>query len=209
VKIIFQAPTVTVARILYHRRVNSTVGHTSLMNRTTCLANGLISLLALAATATAQSMDAELTKLRQLLDVQSSTEIVPSTASLPANSPIRVFLAVGPDPKIQNTFTNRIAEWNKKDGLKYGRVKLVSNLSDADVILARYEVRLNDMPAPPSSMPLVAMRSYSYLIVRKPDKLEMLWRRVIEGYSDVSDKNRIGDVLRSEFFKRMKARRKP
>ena len=179
------------------------------MNRTTCLANGLISLLALAATATAQSMDAELTKLRQLLDVQSSTEIVPSTASLPANSPIRVFLAVGPDPKIQNTFTNRIAEWNKKDGLKYGRVELVSNLSDADVILARYEVRLNDMPAPPSSMPLVAMRSYSYLIVRKPDKLEMLWRRVIEGYSDVSDKNRIGDVLRSEFFKRMKARRKP
>jgi len=209
VKITFQAPTVTVARILYHRRVNSTVGHTSLMNRTTCLANGLISLLALAATATAQSMDAELTKLRQLLDVQSSTEIVPSTASLPANSPIRVFLAVGPDPKIQNTFTNRIAEWNKKDGLKYGRVELVSNLSDADVILARYEVRLNDMPAPPSSMPLVAMRSYSYLIVRKPDKLEMLWRRVIEGYSDVSDKNRIGDVLRSEFFKRMKARRKP
>jgi hypothetical protein len=120
-----------------------------------------------------------------------------------------LFLAVGPDRKIQNTFTKRINDWNRREGVKYGMVELVSNLSDADIVMARYEVRLNGMPPPPSSMPLVATRSYSYLIARRPDKLEMLWRRVIEGYSDVSDTNRIGDVLRAEFFKRMKARRKP
>lgn len=178
------------------------------MNRKMRLANGLIVLLALAANATAQSIDSELTKLRELLGVQSSTEIVPSTGSLPTNSPIRVFLAVGADHKIQDVFTDRINHWNKKDGLKYGQVEVVSNLSDADTILARYEVRLNDMPVPPSSMPLVASRSYSYLIARKPDRLEMLWRRVIEGYSDVSDMSSVGDVLRSEFFKRMKVRTK-
>ena len=44
--------------------------------------------------------------------------------------------------------------------------------------------------------------------MRKPDKLEMLWRRVTEGYSDLSNRSRVGDVLRSEFFKRMKARGK-
>ena len=165
--------------------------------------------LALAFTTTAQTVDAELTKLRELLDVPASTEIVPSTSPLPSQSPIRVFVAVGPNPKIQKAFSQRFANWNKKEGPKYGLVELVLNLSEADVILVRYDERLNDRPPPSYSTPLVPTRSYSYLISRRPDRLEVLWRTVVEGYSDVTDTNRIGSAVRNEFFKRMKARAKP
>jgi hypothetical protein len=70
--------------------------------------NSFILVLAFAATVTAQSIDDELARLRELLNVPSSMSIVPSTASLPAKSPIRVFVSVGPNQKIQNVFTKRI-----------------------------------------------------------------------------------------------------
>ncbi len=156
----------------------------------------------------AQSVDAEIARLREILNVPPSTPIVPSKSPLPEVSPIKVFIAVGQDQKIHNAFTKRMNEWSKKDGLKYGVIEIVSNVSDADVILARYAVRLNDVSPPSYTAPLIPMRSYSYLIIRKPDKLEMLWRMVLEGYYDVTDTERVGDVLRKEFFKRMKARSK-
>src|SRR3954463_9854942 len=95
----------------------------------------LIVLLTVATTSAAQSIDDELSTLRELLNVSSSTSITPSTSSLPPNSPIRVFIAVGPNEKIQKEFTNEINKWNRNNGQKYGTVELVSQLSEADIIL--------------------------------------------------------------------------
>jgi hypothetical protein len=144
--------------------------------------------------------------LRELLQLSDSTEIVPSTSPLPTTSPIRVFVVVGTNPKTQKTFAKQFADWNQKDGSKYGTVEQVLNLTDADVILVRHDVRLPG-PPPSYSLPLVPIRSYSYLIVRKPDRLEMLWRTVFEGYSDVTAES-FGGAVRREFFKRMKSRPK-
>jgi hypothetical protein len=162
-----------------------------------------------ATTVAAQSDDDELSKLRELLNVPSSTSITPSTSSLPPNSPIRVFIAVGPNEKIQKEFTKGINDWNRNNAQKYGAVELVSQLSAADIILARYEVERKDVPRPSPSWPLVATSSHLYLIARKSDKLEMLWRRVIDGYSDPnSNWSGVGEALRREFFNRLKARNK-
>jgi hypothetical protein len=169
--------------------------------------NALVIVFAVAASVTAQSVDAEMAMLRELLKVPDSTEIVPSTSALPLTSPIQVFIVVGTDPKTQKAFAKRFAEWNRKDGLKYGMVEQVANLSDAEVVLVRHDIRLNG-PPPSYSLPLVPIRSYSYLIVHGPDRLQILWRTVFEGYSDVTDTESFGGAVRREFFKRMKARPK-
>ena len=169
--------------------------------------NVLMVVFALAASATAQSVDTEMAMLRETLKVPDSNQIVPSTAPLPPISPMHVFVVVGTDPKTQKAFAKQFADWNQKNGSKYGTVEQVRNLSDAEVVLVRHDVRLNG-PPPSYSLPLVPIRSYSYLIVRRPDKLEILWRTVFEGYSDVTDTESFGGAVRREFFKRMKSRPK-
>ena len=171
------------------------------------LTNAFLALLIFAAAASAQSVDAEMAMLRELLKVPDSTEIVPSTSPLPLASPIQVFIVVGTDPKTQKAFAKRFAEWNQKDGLKYGMVEQVASLSDAEVVLVRHDIRLNG-PPPSYSLPLVPIRSYSYLIAHGPDRLQILWRTVFEGYSDVTDTESFGGAVRREFFKRMKSRAK-
>ncbi len=174
----------------------------------------LVALL-IATSAAGQLPETETVKLHDLLNVPPSTSIVPSTSSLPGNSSLRVFIAVGSNQKIQNAFTRGINQWNKKDGLRYGVIEVVSHLSDADVILARYEVRLNPRPHSLDTFPpIVPTLSYLYLIARKPDKLEILWRKIIDGaavveeYADANYYENVGDILRRELFRRMKERNK-
>jgi hypothetical protein len=171
------------------------------------VANAFLLVLIVAAAATAQSVDAEMAMLRELLKVSDSTQIVPSTSPLPPTSPMHVFVVAGTDPKTRKAFAKAFAEWNHKNGLKYGTVEPVLNLSDADVVLVRHYVRLNG-PPPSYSLPLVPTRSYTYLIVRRTGKLQILWRTVFEGYSDVTNTESFGSAVRREFFKRMKSRPK-
>jgi hypothetical protein len=160
----------------------------------------------------AQSIDVELQKLREFLKLPDTTGILPSTAPLPKFNPLKVFVATGADTDLHKVFLSRINNWNKKNGLKHGSIEVVSNVSEAQVILAWYSVRIEKMAYPPDGNASAERiccpdRGYSYLLSQTPDGLEMLSRIIIDGYSRPEHSDRRGDTLRVEFFKRMKARK--
>jgi hypothetical protein len=158
-----------------------------------------------------QSIDVELVKLREFLKVPASTQIVPSTAPLPRAADLKVFIATGSERDIYQVFVRRIDEWNKKNGAKFGRLKVVSDVSEAQVVLAWYSIRIEKMTHPPDDTPYdericCPERGYSYLLVRNGEGFAMLSRIIIEGYTLPSSTESSGNSLRAEFFKRMKAR---
>ena len=159
-----------------------------------------------------QSIDAELFKLREFLKVSPSTKIAPSTASLPCGTSLKVYIATGKDIDLNKVFIRRISEWNKKNGQKFGHLEVVADISEAQVVLAWYSIRIEKMTHPPDDTPsderiCCPERGYSYLLVRTDDGFEMLSRIIIEGYTLPSEADSRGNTLRAEFFKRMKARK--
>ena len=158
-----------------------------------------------------QSIDVELVKLREFLKVPASTKIVPSTAPLPRAADLKVFIATGSERDIYQVFDRRIDEWDKKNGAKFGRLEVVSDVSEAQVVLAWYSIRIEKMTHPPDDTPsderiCCPERAYSYLLVRNGEEFAMLSRIIIEGYVLPSSRESSGNTLRAEFFKRMKAR---
>src|SRR5262249_41829834 len=88
-----------------------------------------------------QTADEEVARLQKHLGVSEQTKITPAPgASLPKSTqPLRVFIATGLDLTVHENFVRRIDKWNKSgDAKKYGSLELVSDISQAQVILARY-----------------------------------------------------------------------
>jgi hypothetical protein len=151
--------------------------------------------------ASGQWVDEELANLRKFLDLPASTSIVLSTALLPDSAPMKVFIAAG-NQRDYAVFIKNIDKWNAKEGIKFRAVEVVSDLTKADVILVRDEI-IGRRPLS-GSLPLYPIRSYSYIINRKPEGLEILWRRVVvDAYVDVSERGSSFSLL-NEFFKRLK-----
>jgi hypothetical protein len=186
-----------------------------------------------ASAAAAQNTTEELARLREHLTLPDSTSIkLANSSALPANRPLKVYIATGLDMGVRNNFTKWLDEWNKKDGHKYGTVEIVNELAQADVILARYTVREKvtdrtetySTPVPAtvydpatnstvtrpvprtSSISYSLVPAYAYVIARKPDALEILWRYT--GQSSVQETTDSGKQLRDDFFKMLKARGK-
>jgi len=188
-------------------------------------------ILLLATAATSQNTTEELARLREHLSLPDSTSIKVATSSaLSTRRPLNVYIATGLDLGVRNNFTKWLDEWNKKDGRKYGTVEIVTDLTQADVILARYTLRekitdrtetySNPVPAtvydPATnstvtrpvprtySMSYSLVPTYAYVIARKPDGLEILWRYT--GQASVQETTDSGKQLRDDFFKMMKTR---
>ena len=119
-----------------------------------------------------------------------------------------------------------MAEWNKKDGKKYGLVSLVPEISQANVILARYTLRYKittetdtrvvsgvaidsttgqtvTRPVPRTS-PYSVVPVYAYVISRNSDDLGIIWRYVDQ--TEVAENKRSGQQLCHDFFKLAKSR---
>jgi len=177
-----------------------------------------------------QDTQSELANLRKHLELPDSTPIKLSLSStLPPNRPLNVFIAVGLDVGVRGNFSRWLAEWNKKDGKRHGLVSLVSEISQAQVILARYALRdrvtteTNTRVVPgvaidPSTgqtvtRPVPRTSSYSvvpvyaYVISRNPAGLEIIWRYVGQDY--VAETKRSGQKLRDDCFTLMKSRQRP
>lgn len=170
-------------------------------------------LLLTAIVASAQSSapgDGELRALREFLNLPETTTIGISTASLPNEMPLKVYVATGKDAALQKVILKRIDDWNKKNGAKFGSLEVVTDLSEAQVILAWYAVRIPSMTRPPFQTQMALgppERIHSYLLLRTADGLEILNRRVVEGYPDLMQSDQRGEMVRAELFKRMKARK--
>ncbi len=174
-------------------------------------------------TATGQTSN---TKLRDHLNLPLSTAIIqPDTSNLPAGTTFKVYIATGKHKKTFKRFAKWMDQWNQQEGLKYGKLEIVSALSDADVILARFNIRefiprskttisvgpvhdpLSDRNAASpkiSTRQYMPIAQYSYLLTRTPDALIIIYDNVdrshISDYSD-PDKN-----LFNEFKERLKNR---
>lgn len=183
--------------------------------------------------AVAQTTKEEFARLRQHLAVSEEIPItLAESSSLPDDRPLKLYIATGLDMAVHANFTKWIDEWNRKDGKKYGAIEVVSELSQADVILARYTLRdkLTDRTETYSStvpgtvydprsgstvtrpVPRTYSSSYSvvpvyaYVIGREAGALRILWRYVDQ--ASLEETKHSGKFLRDDFFKMMKARGK-
>ena len=147
----------------------------------------------------------------KLSDSATITEV--KGKSFPADAPLKVCVETILDPNVRQDVTNWIAEWNQKDADKYGKLNIEPDSLQADVSVLRYL-----HPLPPTD-PISAMTwtdpkgkvhrlipVYSYLMVRKPDALEVLWRKVDLTYQEEHEFS--AKLLTEQLKKLMKERAK-
>jgi hypothetical protein len=126
--------------------------------------------------ATGQIDDKHIARLRELLNIPPSKSItVAGSKILPTGALLKIHLDKVLDRKIRDKIIEWIKEWNNENGAKYGSFKVVSDISQADVILARYT-----LPFPPSPKTGRVERpdlilAYTYILVPEPTRIEMLW----------------------------------
>lgn len=154
--------------------------------------------------ATGQDPDPEVAKLRELLGVSPTTVIEPSVSS-PLPPAVKVHVANGKNTKAREEFVKQINQWNEKEAAEYGSISVVHNVSEANVILVQYEMRLNKDPFEgPPPVGMAPVRILSYLIIREPERLAVVWRRMDEGYRDPSRTLGVNS-LRKELLRRIKS----
>jgi len=147
----------------------------------------------------------------KLPDSATITEV--KKRSFAPGAPLKLCLETILDPDVRQDVANWIAEWNQKEPDQSRRLEIVADSLQADVSVLRY-VR----PPPPNSLisklvftdpqgnsqaPLLA---YSYLMVRKSDALEILWRKVSGTYQ--GEHKLSAKVLANELKDLMKERGK-
>ena len=131
----------------------------------------------------------EIGHLREHLQIAESIPVsVANLPALPAGSPLHVCIATGLDTGVRQNLVGWIGDWNKKKGKKYGIIRIVDTLDDAQVILARYvaresattEIAGTAYRGNGSFGPITIAPVFAYVIARQPDRLVIL-RRYAEG----------------------------
>lgn len=102
----------------------------------------LMSVLLISSSITfAQAPGDEIKRLREVLGVSEQTKIKPAiNSTLQAiDGPLKVYIATGLDMKVRDNFMHWIEKWNQSgDAKKYRSLEVVSEVSGADIVLARY-----------------------------------------------------------------------
>jgi hypothetical protein len=165
--------------------------------------------MAFSFSADAQTPNEEMDALRALLNVPASTNIRLADANRLTNAPqIRLFVATGLDVGVRNNYYRWIEDWNDDHGKKYGYVKVVTSLDDANTVLARYTVkdsgswRLTDPRSNTRDIPV-----FAYVINKEGDALEIAWRYAANNASYVETRIS-GKDLWDDFARMLKARGK-
>jgi hypothetical protein len=178
---------------------------------------------------TGQTMNEELSRLREHLGLPADTPIKLATSSrLPDKTPLNVYVATGLDIKVRDKFAEWIEKWNKEEAKKLGGLEQVSDITQADIILSRYTLQEQVStqtassvgsatvydPATNSTVTRPVTRTYSYnlvpvylyMIERTDYGLNILWRETTR--TSLGDFKSGGYSLRDEFKKMMQARAK-
>lgn len=165
--------------------------------------------LVFAFSADAQTPNEEMDALRALLRVPQSTNIRLADANRLTNAPeIRIFVATGLDVGVRNNYYRWIEDWNDDHGKKYGVLKIVNDLDDANTVLARYTVkdsaswRMTDPRSNTGDIPV-----FAYVINREGDALEIAWRYASNNAS-YEETRFSGKDLWDDFERMLKARGK-
>ena len=169
-----------------------------------------ILLLSSAVTISAQTVGKETEMLREQLGVPPSVPItIADSPDLPNSDPLKVYIAAGFDMEVRKRTTKRVNDWNKKDAKKYGSLTIVTELTEADVILVQYSDRENPITRVGGSGGRVTSATFipgtSYIIVPKGGAYEVLWR--YQGKSLEHSRAVPGQTMRDHFFNMLKKRR--
>lgn len=125
------------------------------------------------------------TRLREALKLPAAIPLaVNEQTKLPAADPLKVFLAVE-QPHLKERFTDWVAEWNKTQGTKHGRIEIVTELSNSDVSLVSFWGR-DELVA---ALPILAndgsgdlrelFPASVYLVTKDGDTLRVLWEKAL------------------------------
>ncbi len=130
-----------------------------------------------------QDIRIELGRLLERLNLPRSTPIeAVKTESLPKTTSLKVYLYTGGSVKVERAFRREIEEWNTKDSQRYGRLEIVGDLTQAELILARYV----EFASAVEAWPIRLAPGYSYLVLLKPDGLKVIYRfaDLVSAYDD-------------------------
>jgi hypothetical protein len=146
-------------------------------------------------------------------------------AALSGAEEIRVYIETDGNRKLAKRFSKWVKKWNEKEADDYGKLKIVEDIAEADVILVRYKKRefkpyqrttvgIGDRVDPVtmgrSSKPTVKNNlyipypKYSFLIVRESDEFRIIYRDKDE--SHIRDNNNPDRDLFDELKEKMKSR---
>lgn len=89
-------------------------------------------------TANGQTSDEEINRLRSLLKLPASINLItePISPEITSAKVTKLFIASEQDKKVNNRIGKWVSEWNQQEASKYGQLQLVSTVLEADVILA-------------------------------------------------------------------------
>jgi hypothetical protein len=186
------------------------LGKESQMKR---LALALVPLLLAAFHASAQTMQEEVARVRDQLGVSESTPItLADSPTLPTANPLRLYLALGLDMEVRKRTIERIDDWNKHDAQKYGALNIVSELSQADVILIHFSARDRAYSKVRGTEGNIHTTTYipgnSYIVVPKGTGYEVLWRYQGKSIERKHGPGVPGQTMRDHFFDMLKHRNK-
>jgi hypothetical protein len=155
------------------------------------------------------STEAELERLRRFLGLAASARLsVAASPALPEARPLRLFLAIGLDVRVRENLTRWVEEWNRKEGDKQGRLKVVADLAEAHVVLAREvdtdKARTTNQTfvtpgmTPPRSTGTTSTQRTTFTVLQAPvrsyvlsvvgpDDVRIVWRDVGLGLVEADD----------------------
>ena len=172
-----------------------------------------VTLIFVSLTVSAQTMEEEIGRVREQLGVSESTPItLANSPDLPTTDSLKVYVAAGFDMDVRKRTTERIAEWNKKDAQKYGVLTVVSELSQADVILVQFSDRDHPISRVNGTEGNIHTTTYipgnSYIIVPKGNGYEVLWRYQGKSIERKHGAGVPGQTMRDHFFDMLKHRKR-
>src|SRR6185436_3897792 len=156
-------------------------------------------------------------RLRNQLNIDPAIPVaLAEKDDLPAKSPLKIYLAAAYRDS-QERFVESIDKWNRKNGDAYGKLELISDLNGADVLIviargadgmvAALALGLLDADGN-SKVAGEISQATSYLVVKYPGALKVLWKGVAPVVSspDIDSSRRTNESAMGELEKRLKAR---
>lgn len=154
-------------------------------------------------------------RLRKQLNVDPSITIAQADKpDLPVTSPLKIYASTAYS-NIREYFVASIDKWNQKNGNLYGKLEVVSDLEQADILIvvARgADTMFWVLPAEIGYGNTVIKGEWShatsYLVVKDPGGLKVLWTKVVPVFATatVEASPKKFETVMDELEKRMKAR---
>ena len=157
----------------------------------------------------------EFFRIRNQLNLDPSTAIAHAEKDdLPAKSPLKVFLAIAYG-NVHQHLVEWIDKWNQKNGDRYGKLEIVSDVEQADIFI----VTARGADTGVAVIPVTIGRdgttiegrwshATSYLVVKDAGRLKLLWTGVGPVFSSPGSEfsNKTNELVTAELEKRMKAK---